>query len=181
MLLYTVKNKLDISRQVAAPTLRGNGYATRHAASTVNRDDSPRSFPKFHPVSVVVNSVFRLASPGTGRSNVLNRGGRLDGGASGDDARGCVVDGVEPRGKLEVVHGLLGLDEASGDLVDLAGDELRILAVDGHLGDRADLVFQALDLGLDELEVLLGLVQVLQAAAAGFQVVQKCLADGLPG
>src|SRR5208282_2414349 len=136
---------------------------------------SGRRLPKLHPVSVVVNSVFRLASPGTGRGDVLNRGGRLDGGASGNDARGRVVDGVEPGGELEVVHGLLGLDEAGGNLVDLAGDELRILAVDGQLGDRADLVFQALDLGLDELEVLLGLVQVLKAAAAGFQVVQKCL------
>jgi len=58
--------------------------------------------------SVVVNSVFRLASPETGRRDVLNRGGRLDGGASGDDARGCVVDGVEPGGELEVVLSLPG-------------------------------------------------------------------------
>ena len=133
------------------------------------------------PDSVVVNSVFRLARSGTGRGDVLNGGGRLEGGASGHDARGRVGDGVEAGGELEVVHGLLGLDETGGDLVDLPGDELGILAVDSHLGDRADLVFQTLDLGLDELEVLLGLVQVLEPAAAGFQIVQKRLADGLAG
>ena len=76
--------------------------------SKIDFSPSPSRLPKLHPDSLVVNSVFRLTSPGTGRGDVLNRGGRLDGGASGDDARGCVVDGVEPGGELEVVLSLPG-------------------------------------------------------------------------
>jgi hypothetical protein len=41
------------------------------------------------------------------------------------------VEGGEAGGELEVVHGFFGFEHAAGDGIDLAGDEVGLLAVDG--------------------------------------------------
>ena len=51
-------------------------------------------------------------------------------------------------GEPEVVDRLLGADQSLRDLFNLPGDGLGITAVDRQLGDRLDLRFQVLDLGL---------------------------------
>ena len=56
---------------------------------------------------------------------------------------------------LQLAHGLLGLPHALGGGVHLAAQEVGILAVDGHLGQRLDLALDAIELDGDELGVLL--------------------------
>src|SRR5690349_13335437 len=66
---------------------------------------------------------------------------------------GDVLLEVQSRGELQLVHGLLCLEHARGDRVHLAGDKSRLLAVDGQLAQRTDLVLQALDFQLYQLTI----------------------------
>jgi len=47
--------------------------------------------------------------------------------------RNLFVDGLQTRRELEFAHGPLCLGKAGGNLVHLAGDEARLLTVDGQL------------------------------------------------
>ena len=134
--------------------------------------------------SQVADPILPLSSARAGLLAQLGHGKvrlALDVRAARHDARGRVVERLQSGGEADLVHRPLGLDEAVGDLVDLAGDELGILTVDRHLGDRPDLVLQPFDLGLDQLAVLACLLEVRQPAATGFQVVLERLEDALPG
>ena len=64
------------------------------------------------------------------------------------------IERLDARGEPQIVDGLLGADQALGDLLDLARDRGGIAAVDRQLGDRLDLRLQILDLGLKQLYFL---------------------------
>ncbi len=74
-------------------------------------------------------------------------------------------------------------EHAVGDLIHLAGHVGRFLSVDGHFGQRRDLVFQPIDFQLDEFVIRLRAIVVAQAILAGGQVVCERAADllGLRG
>ena len=54
--------------------------------------------------------------------------------------------------KLQLVHRLLGLQHAPRHLIDLGRNEVGLLTIHGQLGQRFDLVLQAVQLELDHAD-----------------------------
>src|ERR687884_47878 len=69
--------------------------------------------------------------------------------------RGRLLELVgETRQVLELADGFLRLPHALGGGVDLTAEEIRVLTVPRHLGQRLDLAFSSDELDRDELGVL---------------------------
>ena len=77
------------------------------------------------------------------------------------------VQWPQTGGELQVIHCLLGIDHALGDLIDLAGNKIRLLPIDPQFGDRSDLVFQTVDFQRHQFVIRLGLLVIRQPFCAG--------------
>ncbi len=85
---------------------------------------------------------------------------------------GAVFGGAADAGdRLQIADRLLGLRDALGDRVDPARHLVGRSCGDRHLGHRVDLVLEAIELGRDELGVLLRLLDVLLAQLGGGDAV----------
>jgi len=92
----------------------------------------------------------------------------------------CAWTGRSSGGVSAVaVHRLFGLDHACGDQVDLAADKVGLLAVDGHLAEGMDAVFQLVQLQLDQLQVVHGLLEIDEPFLRRGEVVLQRFADPL--
>src|SRR6185436_11894805 len=80
---------------------------------------------------------------------------------------------------LQLADRPLGLAHALGGGVGLAAEEVGILPVDRHLGERLDLAFDAIELEADELGVLLRALEVVEPQLAHRDAVLQRLGDPL--
>src|SRR5947208_6481711 len=85
----------------------------------------------------------------------------------------------EAREVLQIADRLLGLAHAVGSRIDLAAEEIGVLPVDGHLGERLDLPLDPIELDGDELGVLLGAAVVVEAKLAARDAVLQGSRDAL--
>src|SRR5215471_4106676 len=75
---------------------------------------------------------------------------------------------------LQLADRLFGLPHAVSRRVDLAAEEIGILAVDRHLRERLNLALESIELDRDELGVLLGAAEVVEAQlVAGHAVLKR--------
>ena len=82
---------------------------------------------------------------------------------------------------LQLADRLFRLPHAVGGGVHLIAQEVRILAVDGHLGERLDLALDAIQLEADELGVLLRALEVVEPQLAHRHAVLQRLGHALVG
>ena len=80
---------------------------------------------------------------------------------------------------LQLADRLLGLPHAFGGRVHLAAEEIRILPVDRHLGERLDLALDAIELDRHELGVLLRAPVVVEPQLAHRDAVLQRLDDAI--
>ena len=66
---------------------------------------------------------------------------------------------------LQLADRLFRLPHAFGSRIHLAAQEIGILTIDGHLGERLDLALDAIELDRDEVGVLLGTTEVVEPSS----------------
>src|SRR5262245_19196664 len=75
---------------------------------------------------------------------------------------------------LQLADRLLGLPHAVGRRIHLAAEEIGILPVDRHFGERLDLTLETIELNRNKLGVLPGAAVVVEPQlAAGHAVLQR--------
>src|SRR6185436_2179985 len=83
----------------------------------------------------------------------------------------------EPGQMLQLADRLLRLAHAFGGGVDLTAEEIRVLPIDRHLGERLNFSLDAIELDRDEIGVLPGTAVVVEAQLAHGDAVLKRLQD----